>query len=442
MNALDQKIARAAELLQERGIREFEIFASATDNIRAESKEGAMGSLVRSNESGISLRLLMDEAFGFSYGPEATPELIDAAITSARYQFKDKFNRLPGSQGGYQGMDIYDQGVQDLNAEECISRAVALELSAREADSRIQQVRKASFSRSVSHIHITNSHGIDISTKLSFVSSSIMVMAKDGDDSQSGYDFDFSHLADKVHVAEVGKRAALRATEMLHARRIKTMKLPVLFDDTCTAQMLEFISDAFSGENVMKGKSYLKDKLGKECFSPSITLTDNALDVRAADAGPFDGEGVGTRRTVLAQNGAIQAFVYDTYWGNVAGTTSTGNSLRGGYRSTPTAGIRHLAMEPGARDIASVIHGMGKVLKITDIMGMHTANPITGEFSVGVNGILLENGAPAYPVREAAISGNMYQLFSAVAAVGTDLREFGNVLCPSILIESIDVSAQ
>jgi len=45
-------------------------------------------------------------------------------------------------------------------------------------------------------------------------------------------------------------------------------------------------------------------------------------------------------------------------------------------------------------------------------------------------------------VREAAISGNIYQLFSNVAAVGTDPREFGNVLCPSILIESIDVSAQ
>jgi PmbA protein len=442
MSQPDDKTAIAAELLRARGIGEFEIYASSSDNIRAESKECAMGSLVRSNEAGISIRVLVDGAFGFSYGSEATPGLVDAAITSARYQFKDEHNRLPGSQGGYPYMDIHDGSVAGLGASECIERAVALERAARDADTRIQQVRKASFSRTVSDIRIINSLGVDTSTRLSFVSSSIMVMAREGDDSQSGYDFDFSHRADGIRMDEIGRKAAKHATDMLQARRIKTVKLPVLFDNTTTAQLLEFIADAFTGENVIKGKSYLKDKLGKACFSPSVTLTDNALDVRSSDACPFDGEGVETRRTVLAREGAVLAFVYDTYWAGAAGTSSTGNSLRGGYRSTPTTGIRHLVMEPGRQDIAEVIKGIGPVLKITDIMGMHTANPITGEFSVGVNGILLEDGAYAYPVREAAISGNIYQLFSTVASVGTDLREFGSVLCPSVLFESVDISAQ
>jgi len=193
---------------------------------------------------------------------------------------------------------------------------------------------------------------------------------------------------------------------------------------------------------VLKGKSFLKDKLGEACFSPLVTLTDDALDGRAADACPFDGEGVRTRRSVLAQNGVIRSFVYDTYWGNAAGAGSTGNSLRGSYRSTPSAGVRHLVLEPGTGGIASELRGLPQVLKVTDIMGMHTANPITGEFSVGVNGILLERGETACPVREAAISGNIYRLFSAVAAVGADAREFGSVLCPPVLMESVDISAQ
>ena len=103
---------------------------------------------------------------------------------------------------------------------------------------------------------------------------------------------------------------------------------------------------------------------------------------------------------------------------------------------------RHLVLEPGTGSIASEIRGLPQVLKVTDIMGMHTANPITGEFSVGVNGILLERGETACPVREAAISGNIYRLFSAVAAVGADAREFGSVLCPPVLMESVDISAQ
>ncbi len=439
---MEEKISRALELLRKRSISEFEIYGTVSDSIKAESKECAPGSLIRSNESGVGLRVLMDNAMGFAYGSEATEELIDSAITSARYQFKDEHNRLPGSQDGYSSLDTFDEAVSNLSAEDCIAGAVALEKSARDSDSRIHQVRKASYSRTVSTVRIVNSHGIDASSRFSFVSSSIMVMAKQDDDTQSGYEFDFSHFLQNIDVARVGREAAKRATDMLMARKIQTMKLPVLFDNMTTAQILEFISDAFVGENVIKGKSYLKDKLGKKCFSGSVTLIDDPLDFHAADACPFDGEGVRSRKTPLVEKGTVASFVYDSYWGSVAGKSSTGNSLRGGYRSTPSAGIRHLCMEPGLKDVYQEIKGIKQLLKITDIMGMHTANPITGEFSVGVSGMIMEGDKAAYPIREAAISGNLYELFSRVAAVGSDMREFGHVMCPSVLIESIDISAQ
>jgi PmbA protein len=93
-------------------------------------------------------------------------------------------------------------------------------------------------------------------------------------------------------------------------------------------------------------------------------------------------------------------------------------------------------------EISSRIKDLPLVLKVTDIMGMHTANPITGELSVGINGILLEKGMPAYPVRETALSGNIYDMFSRVMAVGDDPRGFGHVLAPSILVDALDVSSQ
>ncbi len=439
---LETKIEKIYDLLKKRSIEDFEIYGTDSDTIRAESKEGAMGSLSKSRESGVGVRLIIDGAMGFAYGAEPTAELVDAAFTSARYQFKDKNNHLPPRQQGYEEMDILDPAVGRLAAEDCIARAVSLEQSARDADSRIHQVRKASFSRTVSRVSIMNSHGIDASTRLSITSASIMVVAKQDDDSQSGYEFDFSHHLSDIDVEKVGRQAALRATEMLQAKTMQTVKIPVLFDNTTTAQMLDFISDAFVGENVIKGKSFIGDKKGQKYFSDAVRLTDNPLDKRAADASPFDGEGVRSRETVLVDDGTILAFIYDSYWGRVAGTSSTGSSLRGGYRAMPTSGVRHLCMEPGTEDMMRNLKGLKRVLKITDIMGMHTANPITGEFSVGVSGLLMEEGAPLYPVREAAISGNIYELFSRVMAVGTDVREFGDVLCPSVLIDAIDVSAQ
>lgn len=439
---VDDKVEKSVELLRRRAVDRFEVYGTLSDVLRAESKEGTMGGLVRSRESGVGIRVIIDDAIGFAYGSEVTEELMDSALASARYQFKDPNNEFPGEQKDYIGIQTFDAGVQSLEAEECIRRAVSLEQSARDADKRISQVRKASFSRSVSNVRIVNSHGVDASAAFSFVSSSIMVMARQDDDTQAGYDFGFSHFLGEIDVGKIGRDAAKRATDMLLARKIQTMKIPVLFDNTTTAQMLEFISDAFVGENVIKGKSYLKDKIGKRCFSSPVTLSDNALDNRASDACSFDGEGISTRKTMLVEEGAVLSFVYDTYWGSVSRKGSTGNSMRGGYRSAPALGIRHLCMEPGLKDIAGELKAVKRFLKVTDIMGMHTANPITGEFSVGINGILMEGDEPVYPVREAAISGNMYELFSRVAAIGTDMREFGHVLCPSILVETIDVSAQ
>jgi len=442
MMKLETKIEKTCDLLKKRSIDDFEIYAAASDKILAESKECTMGSLSKSKESGVGVRVLINGAMGFAYGAQATEDLVESAVTSARYQFADKHNRLPHRQPVYEKMDLFDDSVRQLTAEECIARAVLLEQAARDADSRIHHVRKASFSRSVSRVSTMNSHGVNASAVLSFASASIMVTAEQGGDTQSGYEFDFSHYLSDIDVEKIGRQAAKRATDMLQARKMQTARVPVLFDNTTTAQMLEFISEAFIGENVIKGKSFIGDKLGKKYFSDAVILADDALDARAADACPFDGEGVRSRKTVLVDNGTILAFVYDSYWGNVAGASSTGNSVRGGYRAMPTTGIRHLCMESGTEDMTRNLKGLKRVLKITDIMGMHTANPISGEFSVGVSGMLLEEGEVVHPVREAAISGNIYELFSGVISVGSDIREFGHVLCPSVLIDAIDVSAQ
>lgn len=439
---LAETMERAVALLKHESINDFEIFGIFSDAIRAESKHGEVDFLNRSSESGISIRVLMDSAIGFSHSKDANDTLIEAAITSARYQFKDRHNRFPSPRGGYPSVDSFDHDIASLSPEGCIQRAIHLEQSARDADPRVENVRKASFSRSSSEIRIINSYGIQSSFFVTSIAASLMVTVRQDSDVQSGYDFDFSHFLEGVDVEKVGRAAVLRASEILGARQLKTTKIPVLFDRTSTAEMIEFISDAFLGENVIKGKSALKDKLGKKCFSDCINIFDNPLDSRAADSCPFDGEGVTSLNTALVKAGTVEAFLYDTYWASLAGTQSTGSSVRGGYRSWPSLGIRHLCLEPSPAPISTYLADLPLVLKVTDIMGMHTANPITGELSVGINGVLLERGSPAYPVREAALSGNIYEMFSRVLAVGDDPRSFGHVLCPSILVDALDISSQ
>jgi len=433
---------RARALLKTKSIKDFEIFGIFSDAIRAESNHGEVDFLNRSSESGISIRVLMDGAIGFSYGKDADDALIDAAITSARYQFKDKHNQFPSLIGGYPSINAFDQNIASLSPDDCIMRSIQLELAARDADPRVENIRKASFSRSSANIQILNSHGIQSSFSVTSIAASLMVTVRQESDVQSGYDFDFSHVLSGFDVVRVGRSAVSRAARMLGARQLKTMKIPVLFDRDTTAEMIEFISDAFLGENVIKGKSALKDKLGKNCFSECIKLSDNPLDTRSADSCPFDGEGVPSQNTLLVNDGSVVAFLYDTYWATIAGKQSTGSSVRGGYRSWPSLSIRHICLNPSCEPMSHVLSNLPQVLKVTDIMGMHTANPITGELSVGINGILLEHGRPLYPIREAALSGNIYEMFSRVISLGDDVREFGQILCGSLLIDAVDISSQ
>jgi len=433
---------RARALLKTKSIKDFEVFGIFSDAIRAESNHGEVDFLNRSSESGISIRVLMDGAIGFSYGKDADDALIDAAITSARYQFKDEHNQFPSLIGGYPSINAFDQNIASLSPDDCIMRSIQLELAARDADPRVENIRKASFSRSSANIQILNSLGIQSSFSVTSIAASLMVTVRQESDVQSGYDFDFSHALSGFDVVRVGRSAVSRAARMLGARQLKTMKIPVLFDRDTTAEMIEFISDAFLGENVIKGKSALKDKLGKNCFSECIKLSDNPMDSRSADSCPFDGEGVPSQNTLLVNDGSVIAFLYDTYWASLAGKQSTGSSVRGGYRSWPSLGIRHICLEPGLMPISKQLADLPLALLVTDIMGMHTANSITGELSVGINGVLLEKGVPAYPVREAALSGNIYEMFSRVVAVGNDPRGFGHVLCPSILVDTVDISSQ
>ncbi len=441
LSVLDEKIGRALSLLKSKGINSYEVFASSGDIIRAEAEEREMKNLERATESGISVRILAEGSMGFAYGKDADKSLIESAMKSARYQFADEYNIIPVPEGEYRQADIFDNDIEKLSAEECLEKAKAVESSALTFDKRVRQVRKATFARTLAYVRIVNSAGIDVTGKATYCSASVMVMAGSGEEMQSGYDFSISHNLKDIELEKTGLTASKNAVSMLGARHIVTCKMPVLFDNVTTADILETISGSFVGENIIKGKSLLKERLGEVYFSPCITLLDDPLEKNSINSFAFDGEGVASRRNVLIEKGRVASFVYDSYWGKVAGRSSTGNSIRGSYRSSPVLSVRHLKLEPGS-SMAGVLNGLKQILKVTDIMGMHTVDPISGEFSVGVNGMLIENGVEAYPVREAAIAGNLFSMLGHVVHVGDDVRSFGSVQTPSILIDEMDISSQ
>lgn len=162
---------------------------------------------------------------------------------------------------------------------------------------------------------------------------------------------------------------------------------------------------------------------------------------------PVDDEGMPGSKKTLISEGRLTGFIHNTYTAKKDGAASTGNAVRGSFKSLPGVDVTNLYIEPAEKPRVkgqgnnSLIKSVSKGILVLDAMGVHTANPISGDFSIGISGLWIENGEVAYPVKEALISGNILDMFKKVKGVGNDLRFYGSIGSPSLLIGEMDISA-
>jgi len=183
------------------------------------------------------------------------------------------------------------------------------------------------------------------------------------------------------------------------------------------------VSSALSGESVTKGRSFFADRVGETVAAPSFTLVDDPTDARHLSAGSHDGEGLACRRNVLIDEGVLRGFVFDTVSARRAGTASTGSAIRGGYGGTPSAGCRALALVPGELDMEGVLAAVGDGIYVQSVTGVHSGvNPISGDFSVGAEGLRITGGKLAEPLREMTVASTLQRLLLDVVAIGADVE--------------------
>jgi PmbA protein len=129
------------------------------------------------------------------------------------------------------------------------------------------------------------------------------------------------------------------------------------------------------------------------------------------------------RRNVLISEGVLRMFVYDTVSARRAGSVSTGSAVRGGFAGTPGAGCRALVLSPGTKGPDEILATIGDGLYVQSISGIHSGvNTVSGDFSVGAEGLMIEGGTLARPVREATVASTLQRMLQSVVEIGADLR--------------------
>lgn len=377
--------------------------------------------------------------------PEGVEHMVRGAIELAQVTSEDPFAGIPEpSQLGQisTNLDLYYDDVYSLSTADRIGYARRAEKAALDVDPRIKNSDGGSFDAATGRKVLANSHGFVGEYQRSYCSVSVAPIAQDEQGNmQRDYWYSVSRTLTKLDPAEdVGRIAAQRTLRRIGARRVKTQKVPIVFDPQTARALLDHISDAVNGDAIYRHGSYLTGELGKQIAGKNITVVDDGTMPGGFGSSPFDGEGVPTRRTVVFEDGVLKSYLLNTYTAKKLNLQTTGNASRG-LAGTPGIGNGNFFLKPGECTPQQIIGDIKDGLLVTEFLGFGV-NLVTGDFSRGASGMWIHNGELAFPVEEITVAGNLKDMWQNVAEIGNDLEWRGSMACPTLRIEGMTVAGE
>lgn len=307
----------------------------------------------------------------------------------------------------------------------------------------ILRVEKCSFEKTqTKYVLLTRDR--ELIWECPFYTFNISVVAEGKEKSGSSFEWNLATDLDRLEIFERTELACKKALALSQTKKGKSLKISVLLPPLVVIDFLEVLSFSFLGDEVLKGRSALKDSLEKKVFSEKITLYDDGLTPSLVESRPFDDEGVPQNKKVLVENGLVKQFLFNTYWGEKAkekglNKVVPGNARRSSLDSLPKISPTNFYLKEGSFKPEDLLKMEKEIFEVLETLGTHTVNPISGDFSVGISGIYYRKGEPVEYLCELALSGNLFELFFKVIEVGNDLKFYGNMGSPTLLIEKLDL---
>ena len=357
--------------------------------------------------------------------------LIERCIATTKITPEDEFNSLPDQ-------DLLAKKINDLNLyddhhienNEKIEYLKEVEEAALENKEIINT--ETGFSESKSNFILANSDGFLNGYKSSSFSASCVAVAKDANNNMER-DYEFTstcHLNDILKPGQIGKIAAKKTIQKLNPKKIESEKISIVFDSRIAKGILSTFASAISSSSIARGTSFLKDKINEDIFSSSINIIDKPDIVKGLGSRYFDSEGVKTEELKLVDQGVLKHYLVDTYNGKKLKLKSNGRS----------GGTSNLFFEKGSISHKDLLKLNKRTLYITETIG-HGSNLVTGDYSVGANGFMVENGIFKHPVSEVTIAGNFKDIFKNIT-LADDLEFKYSTNSPTMLIEGMVVAGK
>ena len=410
---------------------------------------GEVETLKESGSKGIGVRVFFGKRAASTYSSDLSPagitQMVDSALRLAKITSEDPFGGIPEPEqlGKLEGdLHLYYDDVYSLSTADRIDYARRAEKAALDVDSRITNSEGGTFDAAVGYKVLANSHGFVGDYRRSYCSVSAVPIAQiDGSAMQRDYWYSVANTLSKLESPEeVGRIAAQRTLRRLGARKVKTAKVPIVFEHTVAGSLVGHIFEAVNGDSVYRHASYLTGKLGEKIAGDNINIVDDGTMPGGFGTTPFDSEGVPSRKTVVVENGVLKSYLLNTYTAKKLGLATTGNASRG-LAATPGIGPGNFFLQPGKKSAQEIIAEIKDGLFVTEFLGFGV-NLVTGDFSRGASGIWIRNGELTFPVEEITVAGNLQDMFRNIAEIGSDLQFRSAIASATLRIEGMTVAGE
>ena len=424
------------------GADEIEVTIIDGYEFRADIRFGETENHLEAGSRYLSFRVIKDQKTAYATSSDLSKEtlqhLLKKSIQRAVLANPDEYSGLPPfspKKIDLASLKLNDPEIPELPAEKKIALAKETEKIALQ-DKRITNSHGASFESNEIKFILANSNGFLDEYDQTLCSLSLGLQAGETDSRVEDYWFSSKrHFHELESAEEIALRAIERTVRQLNPRKIKTQKVPVVFESLMTSWLLGFLFSCVSGISIYQKTSFLVDRLGKRIGNERVTVFDDGLLPGKLGSKPFDSEGVPCQKTPVVERGILENYLCNTYAARKLRLKSTGNAA--GSSVSP----HNFYLQPGNHTPEEIISSVDKGLLLIRTLG-HGLNPVTGDISRGAFGLWIEKGEVAYPVSEITISGNLGNILNQIEMVGNDLNFYTPLAGPTIKIQELTVAGQ
>lgn len=440
--AEDRLLANAhliADVCKSSGVEQWDLVGFQSYGHELDIEAGKITMAAGGGEGGFGVRVVDQGRFGFAHLVDISgaQRAVDQAMAIAKKSPSVKGFTLPSEEPAETVSGRFDAGLLQLQPEDLLEQTDAILSEVKSLDERAvvtgggvgvsATAACLMNSEGILSTGMTTSHGIGLQVSIDVDGE--LTSSYQGQSSRTQLDEIPACVGRAVHWAQVTQNPLDVESQAIDS--------PVLLTSEGFSPLFSMVvPPALTGEKMVRKESFWSEKLGQAVINPALNITDQGLLPGGMSSGSRDAEGVPRRNQTLIESGRLSSMLWSTRdaaqqvaEGRVEQAMSTGSASSGGHQAPPSTGCTELFLtsDEGHVDFEKMLAIMGDGYVVNSVMGAHTANPSSGDFSVTTSAILkVVNGEVVGALKQAGLSGNLAKALNGTVVLGQDVRRQGS----------------